>query len=94
MPTCILKAPRYEAPASLLEAIEDNLRLVRAEPVPQHPTVQLHRASGTRHPVGKSAGLPVSMQLVGRFFDDPLLLRIAYAYEQSVDWNEVIAVSG
>ena len=26
-------------------------------------------------PVGKAGGLPVSMQLVGRFFDDPLLLR-------------------
>ena len=32
-------------------------------------------------PVGKSsAGLPASMQLIGRFFDDPLLLRVAYAY--------------
>ena len=38
-------------------------------------------------PVGKSsAGLPASMQLIGRFFDDPLLLRVAYAYEHAVDW--------
>ncbi|GIT42989.1 MAG: hypothetical protein Ct9H300mP11_09250 [Chloroflexota bacterium] len=30
-------------------------------------------------PVGKSSsGLPVSMQLVGRFFDDPLLMRVAF----------------
>ena len=36
-------------------------------------------------PVGKSpAGLPVSMQLVGRFFDDPLLMRVAYAYQHAV----------
>ena len=42
-------------------------------------------------PVGKSsAGLPVSMQLVGRFFDDALLMRIAYAYQQKVDWNKII----
>jgi len=31
-------------------------------------------------PVGKSsAGLPVSMKLLGRFLDDPLLMRVAYA---------------
>jgi Asp-tRNA(Asn)/Glu-tRNA(Gln) amidotransferase A subunit family amidase len=44
-------------------------------------------------PVGKSsAGLPVSMQLVGRLFDDPLVMQIACAYEHSVDWDAVIAV--
>jgi len=32
------------------------------------------------------------MQLVGRFFDDPLLLRVAYAYQHSVDWDEVIRI--
>jgi aspartyl-tRNA(Asn)/glutamyl-tRNA(Gln) amidotransferase subunit A len=45
-------------------------------------------------PVGKSfAGLPVSMQLVGRFFDDPLLLRATYAFQQSTDWDQIIGVS-
>jgi amidase len=44
-------------------------------------------------PVGKSsAGLPVSMQLVGRFFDDPLLMRVAYAYQHAVDWDKIIGV--
>jgi amidase len=44
-------------------------------------------------PVGKSsAGLPVSIQLVGRFFDDPLLMRAAYAYQQSTDWDNIIGV--
>jgi amidase len=44
-------------------------------------------------PVGKSSEhLPVSMQLVGRFFDDPLLLRVAYAYQHSVDWDKVIRI--
>ena len=43
-------------------------------------------------PVGKSsAGLPASMQLIGRFFDDPLLLRVAYAYQHSVDWDDTVA---
>jgi len=44
-------------------------------------------------PVGKSsAGLPVSMQLVGRFFDDPLLMRVAHAYQHATDWNKIIGV--
>jgi len=53
----------------------------------------------TGHPalafsVGKSsAGLPASMQLVGRFFDDPLLLRAAYAYQQSTDWDKIIGTN-
>jgi aspartyl-tRNA(Asn)/glutamyl-tRNA(Gln) amidotransferase subunit A len=43
--------------------------------------------------VGKSsAGLPVSVQLIGRFFDDPLLIRVAYAYQHSTDWNTIISV--
>jgi Asp-tRNA(Asn)/Glu-tRNA(Gln) amidotransferase A subunit family amidase len=32
------------------------------------------------------------MQLVGRFFDDPLLLRVAYAYQHSTDWDTIIGV--
>ena len=44
-------------------------------------------------PVGKSsAGLPISMQLVGRFFDDPLLMRVAHAYQHATDWNKIIGV--
>jgi hypothetical protein len=44
-------------------------------------------------PVGKSpAGLPVSMQLVGRFFDDPLIMRVAYAYQHATDWDKIIGV--
>jgi Asp-tRNA(Asn)/Glu-tRNA(Gln) amidotransferase A subunit family amidase len=32
------------------------------------------------------------MQLVGRFFDDALVLRVAHAYQQATDWNTIIAV--
>jgi len=32
------------------------------------------------------------MQLVGRFFDDPLLMRVGVAYQQAADWNEIIGV--
>ena len=34
-------------------------------------------------PCGTHAGLPVGLQLVGRHFEDDVLLRAAYAYEQS-----------
>ncbi len=93
MPTCIMKAPKYEAPATYIEALEDNLNMMARSPARNtmpfnytgHPALAL--------PVGKSAGLPVSMQLVGRFFDEALLLRAAYAYEHSVDWDEIISVA-
>jgi len=93
MPTCIMTAPRNHTPGSHLEAVEDNLlsatrggsRNTQPFNYTGHPALAL--------PVGKSsAGLPVSMQLVGRFFDDPLLMRVAYAYQQKVDWNKIIGV--
>ena len=44
-------------------------------------------------PTGKSsAGLPVSMQFVGRLLDDPPLMRAAYAYQQSADWDKIVGV--
>jgi amidase len=93
MPTCIMTAPRNHRPGSYLEAVEDNLAAMsrggsrNTQPFNYtgHPALAL--------PVGKSsAGLPVSMQLVGRFFDDPLLMRVARAYQHAVDWDEIIGV--
>jgi len=34
----------------------------------------------------------VSMQLIGRFFDDPLLMRVAYAYQHATDWKKIIGL--
>jgi aspartyl-tRNA(Asn)/glutamyl-tRNA(Gln) amidotransferase subunit A len=34
------------------------------------------------------AGLPLSVQFVGRGWDEPLILRAAYAYEQATRWHE------
>ena len=93
MPTCIMTAPKNHTPGSYLEAVEDNLATINSagsrNTLPfnytGHPALAL--------PVGKSsAGLPVSMQLVGRFFDDPLIMRAAYAYQQSTDWDQIIGV--
>ena len=93
MPTCIMTAPKNHTPGSYLEAVEANLASANwsgsRNTLPfnytGHPALAL--------PVGKSsAGLPVSMQLVGRLFDDPLLMRAAYAYQQSTDWDKIIGV--
>ena len=93
MPTCVMTAPKNHRPGSYLEAVEDNLmamsRGFSRNTLPfnytGHPALAL--------PVGKSsAGLPVSMQLVGRFFDDPLLMRVANAYQHATDWDTIIGV--
>ncbi len=93
MPTCIMTAPQNNRPGSYLEAVEENLATMNSSGSRNtlpfnytgHPALAL--------PVGRSsAGLPVSMQLVGRFFDDPLLMRAAYAYQQSTDWDKIIGV--
>jgi amidase len=93
MPTCIMTAPKNQTPGSYLEAVEENLATMNSSGSRNtlpfnytgHPALAL--------PVGKSsAGLPVSMQLVGRYFDDPLLMRAAYAYQQSTDWDKIIGV--
>ena len=93
MPTCIMTAPKNHRPGSYLEAVEDNLlsasrggsRNTQPFNYTGHPALAL--------PVGKSpAGLPVSMQLVGRFFDDPLLMRVAHAYQHATDWDKIIGV--
>lgn len=96
MPTCVNTAPLYEPPADRLAAIERAItpwlsatgaavRNTRPFNYTGHPALAV--------PCGKSsAGLPISLQLVGKFFDDPLLLRAAYAYEQSVDWDSIVGL--
>ena len=40
-------------------------------------------------PCGKVDGMPISLQLIGNFLADPLLLRVAYAYQRAVDWEAI-----
>jgi amidase len=85
MPTCPNLPPRVEAsPASQAEAIA----LESAVFDSLFPTYRnVHPFNYTGHPAlavpcRTDGSLPVSLQLVGRFYQDPLLLRVAYAYEQ------------
>ena len=34
-----------------------------------------------------SENLPVGLQLMGRFLEDEMVLRVAYAYEQATPWH-------
>jgi amidase len=43
-------------------------------------------------PCGKVDGMPISLQLIGNFLADPLLLRVAYAYQKAVDWEAITGV--
>jgi aspartyl-tRNA(Asn)/glutamyl-tRNA(Gln) amidotransferase subunit A len=41
-------------------------------------------------PVGfDGQGMPVSMQIVGKAFAEPLILRIGHAYQQQTDWHQL-----
>jgi aspartyl-tRNA(Asn)/glutamyl-tRNA(Gln) amidotransferase subunit A len=48
----------------------------------------LSRTPGLVAPVGfSSEGLPLGMQLIGRPFEEGVLLRAAHAYQQETDWH-------
>ena len=92
MPTCPTTAPASERPATHLEAVADGLGRGRGQAARNTRPFNYTGHPALAVPCGKAGGLPVSMQLVGRAFDDGLLLRVAYAYQQSVDWAGIISV--
>ena len=93
MPTCIMTAPRNHTPGSYLEAVEDSFLSQKLEATRNTQPFNYTGHPALALPVGKSSnGLPVSMQLVGRFFDDSLVMKTAYAYQHSTDWEEIIGV--
>ena len=94
MPTALMTAPKALPPGdNYLEALEYTLRTGWGPVALNTSPFNFSGHPALATPVGKSAaGLPASMQLVGRFFDDPLLLRVAYAYQHSVDWQATIGI--
>lgn len=86
LPTAPSTAPRYE-PATLESTLDSSDEVARnTQPFNYtgHPALTV--------PCGRSGSLPVGMQLVGRPYEDPLLLRVAHAFEQAVDYEEIIAL--
>lgn len=43
---------------------------------------------GISIPCGMSEGLPVGLQLVGRYFEESTVLQAAHAYGSVTDWHE------
>jgi amidase len=84
MPTCPVVAPPVPEPVSYADGWRREIEVLK-EIFPSYRNVQPFNYTGhpaLAVPCGTDGALPISMQLVGRFFEDPLLLRVAYAYEQ------------
>ena len=92
MPTVPIKSHPYRTPADFTEAVDrtlfggklgEDLGLLIANCAPFNytgfPALSL--------PCGKSEGMPVGLQLVAPFFREDLLIQVAHAYQQAVDWQ-------
>lgn len=84
MPTTPMKAPPLPKPGAPREEIVDRALEMLTNTAPfdisHHPAMAI--------PCGMSEGLPVSMMLVGRHFEEPTIYRAAYAFEQAGDWKQ------
>ena len=108
MPTCISVAPEFRPAVDRLSALDAELGMLTQDrdaapksiedmSVAELAVRNTMQFNYTGHPAlsvpcGKADGLPIGAQLVGRFFDDGLLLRAAAAFQQSVDWDSIIGV--
>jgi amidase len=85
MPTTPIKAtplPPADAPRELY--VERALNMIgNTAPfdITHHPAMAV--------PCGMSDGLPVSVMLIGKHFDEPTIYRAAYAFEQAGDWAKM-----
>jgi amidase len=95
MPTTITQAPRFDPPKDRAEALEISLKGASS----MSAVANTRPFNFTGHPAlavpcEKRGGLPVSLQLVGRMFDDALLLRAANAFAETVPFSDYVAVDG
>ncbi len=85
MPTLPVKATPLPAPdASREDYVARALEMItNTSPfdISHHPAMAI--------PCGMSDGLPISMMLIGKHFDESTIYRAAYAFEQSEDWKSM-----
>ena len=109
MPTCISTAPKFQPAGDRLSALDHELGMLTVDrdgaskdisemSVAELAVRNTMQFNYTGHPAlsvpcGKANGLPIGFQLVGRFFEDALLLRAAAAFQNSVDWDDIIGLS-
>lgn len=79
MPTTPMKAPPILKDPSTAEYFAATLGMIHANTCPfnctHHPAINV--------PCAKSEGLPVGMMLIGRHFEDDLVLNVAHAFERA-----------
>lgn len=86
MPTCSKPAPPLPEPASFEDARRHEFEVFK-KVVPEFRNLSPFNYTGhpaLAVPVGEVGGLPCSLQLVGRFYDDPLILRVGHSLEQLI----------
>ena len=83
MPTTPIKASPLPGPDAARELVVERALNMISNTAPfditHHPAMAI--------PCGMADGLPVSMMLVGKHFDEPTIYRAAFAFEQSGDWK-------
>jgi len=85
MPTTPVKSQPLPAPdASREEYVQRALEMIsNTAPfdITHHPAMAI--------PCGMSKGLPVSMMLIGKHYDEATIYRAAHAFEQGTDWTKM-----
>jgi amidase len=92
MPTVAIKSHPYTTPADFADAVDrtlfggalgEDLGVLIANTAPFNftgfPALSI--------PCGKSAGMPVGLQLVAPHFREDVLIRVAHAFQRAVDWR-------
>jgi amidase len=85
MPTTPMKAQPMPAPGAEREEIIERA----LEPITNTAPFDISHHPAMAIPCGMSDGLPVSMMLVGKHFDEPTIYRAAHAFEQAGDWRQM-----
>jgi len=83
----VLVTPVSPTPAFLLgEKVEDPLQMYLSDifTIP----VNIAGLPAISVPCGLSNGLPVGLQVIGRPFEEEVVLRVGYAYEQATPWHQ------
>ncbi len=84
----VLAAPTMPFPAFKIgEHAEDPLSMYMAD-VDTVP-VNLAGVPSISVPCGFAGKLPIGMQLIGGFFDEPKLIRTAYTFEPNTDYQKL-----
>lgn len=85
MPTTPIKAtplPPADAPRELqVERALDMISNTAPFDITHHPAMAV--------PCGMADGLPVSLMLVGKHFEEPTIYKVAFAFEQAGDWKKI-----